>query len=264
LTGHDWERICELYFELSNETRINILRILNGGPLNLTNLSKELGVTTQECSRHLSRLVEAKLLEKTPDGHYRVSPYGELMIRTTRGQSFIVEHRDYFSTHTLGALPDEFVGRIGELSKCEYIEDVMVVFQNIERMFREAEEQAMRITDQYLLLAVPASKASTERGVKFRIITIKDIAYPPDFTETTASFEKWLQEGRFTPREADRIDVFLAMSERAVAALSFPGRDGRFDYLGFTSRDEAALKWCRDLFEYYWERAEPKLDFPWT
>jgi hypothetical protein len=131
---------------------------------------------------------------------------------------------------------------MGELSNSEYVEDVMLVFQNIERMFREAEEQAMRITDQYLLLAVPASKAATESGVSFRIITIRDIVYPPDFTETTASFEKLMHEGRFTPREAERIDVFLAMSEKEVAALSFPSRDGRFDYLGFTSKDEAALK----------------------
>lgn len=234
--------MCNLFFELSNEDRISILRILSGGPLNLTNLSKQLGVTNQECSRHLSRLIEEKIVEKTPDGLHRISPYGELIVRTSRAQSFVVEHRDYFNTHTLSALPEEFVARIGELSRSEYVDDVMVVFQNIERMFREAEEQAMRITDQYLLLAVPASKAATESGVSFRIITIRDIVYPPDFTETTASFEKLMHEGRFTPREAERIDVFLAMSEKEVAALSFPSRDGRFDYLGFTSKDEAALK----------------------
>lgn len=257
------ERICNLFFELSNEDRISILRILSESPLNLTNLSKELGVTNQECSRHLSRLMEAKIVEKTPDGLHQISPYGELIIRTNRGQSFIVEHRDYFNTHTLSALPEEFVGRIGELSRSEYVDDVMVVFQNIERMFREAEEKAMRITDHYLALGVPASLAAAERGVRFRIITPEDIEYPLDFEEKTAPFQRLMQEGCFTPREEERTDIFLAMSEKEVAAISFPNRDGRFDYLGFTSKDGAALRWCEDLFEHYWERAEPKLNLPW-
>lgn len=38
----------------------------------------------------------------------------------------------------------------------------------------------------------------------------------------------------------------------------FPTLDRKFDYLGFTSEDERAHKWCADLFKYYWERAEPK------
>jgi predicted transcriptional regulator len=255
--------LCNLFFELSNEDRISILRILSGGPLNLTNLSKQLGVTNQECSRHLSRLIEEKIVEKTPDGLHRISPYGELIVRTSRAQSFVVEHRDYFNTHTLSALPEEFVARIGELSRSEYVDDVMVVFQNIERMFREAEERTMRITDHYLALGVPASLSASERGVRFRIITPVDIEYPQDFEERTAPFRRLMQEGSFTPREAERADVFLAMSEREVAALSFPNRDGRFDYLGFTSKGSAALRWCEDLFEHYWERARPKTNLPW-
>jgi predicted transcriptional regulator len=48
------------------------------------------------------------------------------------------------------------------------------------------------------------------------------------------------------------------MSEKEVAILSFPTLHGKFDYLGFTSKDDETRKWCNDLFMYYWERAEPK------
>ena len=255
--------LSDLYFELSNEDRINILNILSERSLNLTKLSKRIGITNQECSRHLSRLVEAKLVKKTPNSQYQTSHYGELILRTKRGQSFIFEHRDYFNSHSLHSIPEAFVNRIGELSESQCIGDVMVVFQNIDRMFKEAEEFAYRITDQYLLLAVPSSLATTQAGLKFKIITDKDIDYPQEFDKATAPFRILMQEGCFIPKELERVDVFLAMSEHEVAALSFPDSGGKYDYLGFTSKDTSMLKWCKDLFEYYWDIAEPKLDLPW-
>ena len=255
--------LSDLYFELSNEDRVNILNILSEDPLNLTKLSKRLDITNQECSRHLSRLIEAKLINKTPETQYQTSQFGELILRTKRGQSFIFKHRDYFNSHSLSSIPTVFVNRIGELSESQYVGDVMVVFQNIDRMFKEAEEYAFRITDQYLLLAVPSSLAATKTGLNFKIITNKNIDYPPEFEKTTTPFQKLMQEGYFTPKEQGQVDVFLAMSEQEVAALSFPDISGKYDYIGFSSKDSSTVKWCKDLFEYYWDMAEPKLDLPW-
>ena len=47
----------------------------------------------------------------------------------------------------------------------------------------------------------------------------------------------------------------------AVERLAFPTTRERFDYLGFHSTDEEPLKWCRDLYSYYWERAKPKTEY---
>ncbi len=48
------------------------------------------------------------------------------------------------------------------------------------------------------------------------------------------------------------------MSEKEVAYISFPTINGRFDYLGFTSKDEGAHHWCNDVFLFYWEEARLK------
>jgi len=58
----------------------------------------------------------------------------------------------------------------------------------------------------------------------------------------------------------DRSDLYICMSEKEVAGVAFPYRDGRFDYLGFASEDERARGWCRDLFAHHWERAEPRTE----
>ncbi len=40
--------------------------------------------------------------------------------------------------------------------------------------------------------------------------------------------------------------------------VTFPLSDGRFDYLGFAVTDEKSHKWCRDLFQFHWERARDR------
>ena len=52
-------------------------------------------------------------------------------------------------------------------------------------------------------------------------------------------------------------DIFLHMSEKEIAVLSFPDRNGIIDYLGFEGNDESTLDWCNDVFNYYWNNSKP-------
>jgi predicted transcriptional regulator len=69
------------------------------------------------------------------------------------------------------------------------------------------------------------------------------------------------RKGQMEERVLDRLQVYLWINEKNVGILAFPTTRGRFDYLGFSSNDEGPLKWCRDLYGYYWERAKPKTEF---
>ncbi len=57
---------------------------------------------------------------------------------------------------------------------------------------------------------------------------------------------------------AGLVNVFMALNEKKVAAISFPTNEGRMDYRGFVSEDKAVHKWAKDLFEYYWTKSKPK------
>jgi predicted transcriptional regulator len=58
-------------------------------------------------------------------------------------------------------------------------------------------------------------------------------------------------------RVIESTDVFIHMSEKEASIIAFPDEDGLYDYLGFEATDTISLNWCRELFEYYWARAEP-------
>lgn len=250
------KRLCDVMFELSNEDRLRILQELEGVASIVTGISNKLGLTNQEVSRHLSRLGDVGLTTRAPDGQYSLTSFGRLTLKQIEGLEFTSRHNKYFIDHTVEDLPSNFVYRIGELEGSSYVDDVMVVFHNVERMIQEAEEYIWRLTDRYLMMAIPELEAATDRGVEFRLMQSRDFNYPPDWPGVGIVLEKARVEGVFKLRESKTANVFIAMSEKEVAALAFPTTQGRFDYFGFTSKDEVTHGWCSDVYQHYWDRAK--------
>jgi len=259
------ERVCDLYFELSNEERLNILYSLREENLNITSLAQRIDVTTQECSRHTSRLADVNLVQKNPDGTYSLTPYGRLTLRLIPGQLFASTHHRYFNTHSLDQLPSGFVSRIHELSDSRFTNDVWVTFSLLESLFKEAEEYVWMIHDQYLLNILPLGVEALKRGVRFRSIDPLNKEEHrrldeerPDYI--TAEDEEYLiqswREGRIEPRFLETIPVFLYVTERK-ALVAFHLIDGSFDYVGFATKSPDGLSLCRDIFEYYWSKGSP-------
>jgi len=242
------ERLRNLLFELSSEDRLRILFGLQEKVMRLTHLSKKLGLTVQETSRHLLRLSNAKLIKKEVDGFYRPTPYGEHCMTLLSGFLFLSKQREYFITHTTSHLPHEFVSRIGDLVNCTFEGDIMVAFHGVENIIQKAQEYVWILSDQILMSTRPPLLKAVKRGVEFRLMLPEDMTPPPDFkpTEITKLVKM---------KTLKRVDVGLVTSEKE-GVVAFPTTDGSIDYLGFRLTDERSHKWCRDLFLYYWEMGE--------
>lgn len=252
------ERICDLFFEFSNEDRLRILYRLRDEPSTVTSLSRDLGLTTQETSRHLSRLGETGLTLKEPDGDHILTPYGELSLAQIRGFRFTCTHSEYMRGHKLTGLPREFIARIGELENCVYTDDVMVIFHRIEQTIKAAEEYVLRLTDRYIITVIPTWEEALRRGVQFRLLDPIDIVVPPEFNRGPVLTEA-LRSGQFKNHTLDSVNIFLTLSEKEVAGICFPSLDGRMDYRGFHSDDPVVHRWAKDLYEYYWARSKPRI-----
>jgi len=260
------EDLCSLMFELSSEDRLSILHRIKQKAMNISNLSKELSLTTQESSRHASRLSDAGLTQKDSNGLYHLTMYGDLVLKQIEGLRFTSQHREYFTSHSLVHIPQEFVYRLGDLANSTYVNDISVAFYNVEKLMKEAEDYIWAITDHYLLSQMPLYTETFEREVKVRNIEAKDWVTPSEIKEAYRNLQPEHRRAAFQARTTgileerllDRLDIYLYMSGKEVAVVCFPFSDGRFDYLGFTSRDERAHRWCRDIFQYYWERSRSR------
>jgi len=133
----------------------------------------------------------------------------------------------------------------------------MVIFHRIEQAFRDAEEYVWRMTDRYILTAIPGMEDALQRGVEFRLIEPRDIVIPPEFNNGPILREA-LRSRQFLNNVIDQVNVFMAVSEKEVAGICFPGADGRMDYRGFVSDDPGVHRWTTALYEYYWMRSERK------
>ena len=205
------------------------------------------------------------LVERNPEGGYSLSQYGRLSLRLISGQSFVSEHRDYFNAHTLERLPPELLSRIGELQGGKPADNAMISFSIVENIMRDAEEHLCMIHDQYLPSILPLCVSALKRGVSLRSVKLK--AKPPgrsldpirpDYItlEDEKYFIQLWHEGKIGSLFSEEVHVFLYINEKE-ALIAFPLAEGGFDYLSFSSEDPAFNKYCADVFEFYYERAEP-------
>lgn len=125
------DAFCELLFEASNEDRLQIISLLIKEPMNVTTLSKRVGIGTQEMSRHISRLTESGIIRREPDGLNHITPYGRLALEQFSGLKFVSKNKHYFGDHLVDKLPEKFINRLGELIESTYLEDTILVFDHV-------------------------------------------------------------------------------------------------------------------------------------
>jgi DNA-binding transcriptional ArsR family regulator len=199
------ERLCDLLFEVSNEDRLGILYRLEEEAMNITGLARALDITTQEASRHSSRLVDMGLTMKEPEGLHHLTPYGRLILKLLPGLEFVSRHREYFTTHTLAGLPSQMLCRIGELVACGYTSDVMVTIYSIEKVIREAEEYLWNLGSHYPASVIPLLREALERGVMARSIDHKYQGPHPQMIDVFTD-EDWIRVVRKARSEGRSVD----------------------------------------------------------
>jgi predicted transcriptional regulator len=253
------EDFQNLLFEISNDYRYAILVLLHEKPVRITEIAKIQQLTTQEISRHISRLVNIEIATKDADGFFHVTPYGELVLALLEELQFTSKNKSYFAKHSVTQLPPVFIKRIGELSYCKQTSSVMEFLHFVDQAIKEANEYVWLCVDQYPLTAIGSIVNALKRRVRFRVIESKGILNSPKYALESSEEAQTLAGTRRTPlgeqKIIDKIDFFIVLTE-SKCAVAFPTEEGQFDYFGFTSSDERSRAWCKDLFNNTWSGSE--------
>jgi len=245
------EKLGNLLFELSSEERMTILTNLSKEPLKLSHLAQRQDMTVTETSRHLQRLSDAELITKDSEGLHRITPYGRLILSLIPSLGFVSENRAYFQEHDTSALPPEFVARLGELSSFTFNEDTITNLVHHMKILEESEEYCWTAANQFHLGSPPLIPEALKRGIDLHTILPTEVIPPPGFKPT---------EG-VQRRTIPGFNLVLIVSEKE-AVLGLPYLSGKMDHAQYFSTDPAFLRWCRDLYIHYWDRAKPMLSNP--
>lgn len=251
----------DLLFEVSNESRYEILVLLSEKPMRNTGISRELDLTSPETRRQVSRLGEVGLIQRDLEGFYHLTPYGEMSLILFQEIQFITGNRDYFQTHTTKKVPVKFVKRIGELSESTSLGNTIDFIRYMESLFKESNEYVWLLVDQFPLNSLSTIIDAIERGVQFKIVEPIDRVLNPDLESLTSEETQALIRARHTPlveqRMLDQVSVFLYLSDKKCI-VAFPNPAGENDYRGFISSNDTSIQWCRQLFQHFWDEAETR------
>jgi predicted transcriptional regulator len=252
-TGEEVDRFYNMLFEMSNDIRHNIMLLLLRKPERMTQIAKELDLTSPEVSRHLTRLSETKLIEKDKANFYHVTNFGEYLLNSLMDLEFITKHRDYFVKHSAVNIPQIFQRRMSEISTYKLKNNFMEFLSFINQKIKESEEYVWLYIDQYPILAIESMLNSVERGVKYRIIEQSDLSGPNIVFDKKHLISIEGKKPRVEVKMHQRKDVYLFISDKG-SAIAFPSQSG-FDYIGFVNED-GGDSWVKELFEHYWTPAE--------
>ncbi len=240
--------IEKLFYDLASESRLAIIRELKEENLKNNELAGKLDLTATEAFRQLQHLTRALVVQRLPDGTYKITNYGKLTLQLLQSLEFTFEHKKYFLNHDIWRLPYQFVNRIGELSRSTLCMETIENMNRACHLFSEAEKNAWAMGEKLL---EPLGQAMTEpisKGVKFRFLGCESRL--PNFNNV--------------PKEAPHVElkiltdvpITVVYSEKE-AFICLPSTEGRMDYAAFHSKDQMFVNWVRDVFLYYWDKGKP-------
>jgi len=248
----------DLLFAVASADRLSLLFTISKEKLRLTQLASKLSATTQETSRHLSRLQDARIIARESDGCFTLTPLGISFLVLLPSMGFLIRHKEYFLSHNISTLPSEFVERIGELGQSEFRQGIGETLRHTVEVVREAKEYVWLCSDNPMDLATLGHKGAAQK-VPFRIVVPGSRIGAN--TPGTASME--LADSTEL-RLVDRVIAGIAINE-SRAGIAFPSLTGEIDFnSGFGSVDPRFRKWCADVFMFHWNKASPLGPLPST
>jgi predicted transcriptional regulator len=251
------QHLEELLFILASKDRLTLLSEIGIEKRRSSQLTDRLSATRQETSKHLTRLRNAKLIEKDSDGFFSITDFGEIILNLLPSINFLIQNREYFLSHGMSSLPREFKERIGDLQEGEYVEKVGSILAHIQQVVQYAEEYIWLMADHPLGGEghITESGKLESSNVRWRII-IPANSSNIDWTGLRASVGT--HKGRIEYHlieDPNDIKVGIALNEK-VAGLTFPNMTGKLDFnSGFRSDNQVFRQWCHDLFEHHWSKS---------
>lgn len=242
------DEVSDVLFDFISPDRLTLLSELRDRKQRLTALSKLSNQTVQECSRDLDRLVESGFIRKDSEGLFEITPFGRAMQSLIPGFRFLIREREYFLSHDLSFLPQEFIERIGELSSGERVSHISLVLEHIKRVVSQGREYVWLISDRLFPRwpGIGTSFSSKETPVKL-------------IAQQTIDRKIMLEYKSALPRTEigllKEVRIAMAISE-TVAGVCFPDVHGKIDFgAGFAGSDPVFRGWCINLFEHYWSKS---------
>ncbi len=240
----------ELFVEMASENRLAILKSLEKESLKFTRIKKIIDATSPELSRQLDRLSGKDLILKDGEGYYSLTYLGKLVVLSLPNLESIAKRSDFFRYHDTSPIPHHLLRELDSLTRTECIEGVFVLVNKMTSLFEQIHEYGWYLSDDFPRFYIPQVEKKLEEGVIFRAI------YPRNLIENLKEDLPEVLFEHIEIRTLDEVRIVINVTD-SFGMLALPGPDGKIDrdhvLIGY---DEQFIKWCKAVFNYYFEISE--------
>jgi predicted transcriptional regulator len=245
--------------------QIQILLALQEGNQTLANLREITGSSSQALIPKI-RGLESQMLVEQRNYEYILTPLGKVMggriIDFVATIGSIRKHKDFWATHDLTGIPQEFLFDIGNLLNAELIYDTTEDVIHVYTLFLKILKEAAFIHGAASMMAPGMGEEVFKKvleGIPVELIVNKEAAgalhmepYAPllDQLHDYQNFKIYVAKVPFR--------VGLTVTDQCVS-LGLYNKDGKMYDSGtdLYSVDPAAMGWGERVFNYFKERSDP-------
>lgn len=245
-----------------SEKRKNLLLLLLDGAKTLDEIRTSLGVTSTGMLPQIRKMEERNLVRQE-DRKYALTAIGkviaELFQPLVSTIEVIEQHEKFWYEHDVEVIPLFLLKRLSELGECKLITSRLEDLYEPHREFMEniqRSKEVMGISPVFHPSYPPFFLKLAEAGRRVSLILTDRV-----FNRTKKEYRKMLQKflalentNLFVSKEDIRLAC--AVTDRFLSR-SFFFKDGSYDaQRDLISFNTSALKWGRELFNYYLEKAD--------
>ncbi len=260
-----------IFSALASDKRLGIINELYHAPsARSVNISKKLGIGQQLLHEHMRKLEEAGLVRRDSEREFSLTTFGDTIAGLIDTYLFLSEHKEYFSDHKFGDIPNKFIRRIGDLSDCTFVRGISEVLELWGKVQSDAEQYIyMALPEVPLFMMENLVKRARElnNGIEIRCLFPKERMKAMKGELGRTGYEDLLKADVVRERKASKIQVAVVLSERQ-SLVFFPNQKGDTDMLSMfyeemphTGEGKSVRfhEWCLDYFRYKWHENDPVL-----
>ncbi|MHA1232512.1 MAG: helix-turn-helix transcriptional regulator [Candidatus Helarchaeota archaeon] len=254
----------DLFFELSNKVRYELLTVLSNKPLKHSELSLRLNIPKPEVTRHIKRLAKLDLIFKNTDNRFNITQFGKLVVENLGYYEFLIKFKNFINSHCLDFIPTPLKLQLGKLRNAKISSHTMENIEIWSQIIKKAKKYIWAITDQlqYSIIPIIQQKLTSHQ------LEIKSIL-DTKLLNRLVNTEEWeiyiegpkpevfeeLYKLIGIPNNIRKLDdTKLSIIITESDAILFLSNDKGIDYSEclYTNDDPQFLDWAIKLFNHYW------------
>lgn len=240
-----------------SDKRKSLILLLDSGPKNIEEIKDKMDVTATSILPQIKKLIDSDLVVQE-DRMYRLSVLGEFIIKNIKplinALNVVEQHNMYWTGHDLNSIPRHLLERISELGDCILIEpDLNHVYEPSPKITESMADSKKAVTfasyfnPAYLSLYVEMGRKDAEISLNFTQSVWNHLS--SEHSEMVKEILDMENVSLFVSREGSKITEITVTDK--IMLLGLFDKNGKFDQQFIMSFEPEALRWGRELFDYF-------------